>query len=915
MREGRGREQPPESSNRLRSAALLAGLTLLGLIGNIFSAPLFFGVDFLFGSIAVMYLVLRQGIWRGALSAAIAASYTYLLWDHPYAVIIFTAEAVTVGLLVRRLRWNPLVADGVYWTTLGAAQVWVFYVLLLNTHQPQTLLIVLKQGLNGFFNVLVITLLLTFGGLRRASAREVSIRDALFPVMVALVLLPAMILMIVGSRRDLARIQENQHERVNAAGLALTAQIEGWLDPPRAAVAELAHVAGDASPPELQAAAKLVRGAFPQFHNVYVADERGRTIAFHPPQNEQGLSTLGLDFSDRPYFDRTRQAQGPLVSEVFLGRGGVAEPIVAVTAPVRQDGEFRGIALGALEVAVLRADVSRLASLLGLHAVLTDAEDRVIASSRPDEPPLSSYRGGAGGELTPLESGHYRWSPHGAMAAMTRWRRSLLGAEIPLGDGWRLRVELPFEPSFRALESRFIERFSNMGLLSVVALLVAALLSGRLARPLTRLAERTSVPAATLLSLPPPAPERSGMSEIDLLDENFTRLTRALQQHFDELSSARGDLETRTRQLAQLNEELQAADQAKNQFLAMLGHELRNPLAPVSTAVELLRVRGRDDRSLEVIERQVTHIRRLVDDLLDVSRITRGSIALQRRPFDLRSAVEAAVEVVRAQLESRSQRLVTRLPDTPVPVHGDPTRLEQVCINLLQNASKYSNEGANVAVEVSAQGGEAALSVRDDGIGIAKEFLPRVFDLFAQNERSLERSQGGLGVGLTLVRSLVELHGGRVTAASEGLGKGSDFRVVLPLHPYPLEAQPTTPAPVSQAPRRRVLVVDDNVDAAESLVDLLQVWGHEAECVHTPEEALARLDAFRPDVLLLDIGLPGMNGYELARRIRKRKMGEGFRLVALTGYGQAEDRQRSREAGFDLHLTKPVDPDELQRSL
>ncbi|QRK11915.1 CHASE domain-containing protein [Archangium violaceum] len=390
------------------------------------------------------------------------------------------------------------------------------------------------------------------------------------------------------------------------------------------------------------------------------------------------------------------------------------------------------------------------------------------------------------------------------------------------------------------------------------------------------------------------------------------RARGAAERSADELRVA---LAERARVEAQLRE----ADQRKDDFLAMLAHELRNPLAPVLTAVQLMERKLQSglgtERERDVVERQVHHMRRLVDDLLDVSRVTRGKIHLQKRPVELVAAVGRAVESARPFAESREHTLRVELPRGPLWMEADPVRLEQVLSNLLHNAAKYSEPGGRITLTLTCEAGEAVVRVADTGMGIPAEALPHLFEPFMQVSRTLDQAQGGLGLGLTLVKRLVEMHGGRVEVASEGVGQGSVFSVRLPL--LPAERIPAEPGDERLEPdvseeSRRVLVVDDNVDAAEMLGEVLEMHGHRVTVVHDGMAALECLDALQPEVIFLDIGLPGMDGYEVARRIRERAAGAGPRLVAITGYGQASDRKRSREAGFDAHLVKPVELDAVR---
>jgi len=354
----------------------------------------------------------------------------------------------------------------------------------------------------------------------------------------------------------------------------------------------------------------------------------------------------------------------------------------------------------------------------------------------------------------------------------------------------------------------------------------------------------------------------------------------------------------------------------KDEFLAMLSHELRNPLAPILNAVHLLRLeQGNEspvqERARTIIERQVEQLSHLIDDLLQVSRITTGRIRLHKSPVDMRNAVDRAVEAARPLIVERKHELVVSQPADPVWLVADPTRIEQIVLNLLLNAGKYTEPGGRIGVTLEAESDQAVLRVRDTGVGIAPELLPRIFDLFTQSERTLDRSQGGLGIGLSVVQKLTEMHDGKVEAYS-ALGQGSEFVVRLPLGASPTpQAAPPAAARSGAGPVFRVLVVDDNVDQADSLAILLRAAGHEPKTVYSGMAALDTALAFRPDVAILDIGLPELDGYEVARQMRRHPELERVRLIALTGYGQGSDRRRSLAAGFDYHLVKPINPDEL----
>ncbi len=356
----------------------------------------------------------------------------------------------------------------------------------------------------------------------------------------------------------------------------------------------------------------------------------------------------------------------------------------------------------------------------------------------------------------------------------------------------------------------------------------------------------------------------------------------------------------------------QEMDRRKDEFLAILAHELRNPLAPLRNALRILRLKGNDDEALEqtrdMMERQLLQMVRLIDDLMDISRVTRGKVELRKERLDLGTMIQAALETSRPLIEESGHELTVTYPSEPVFLHADPTRLAQVFANVLNNAAKYTPRGGRIWLLAERQEDSVLVKVRDTGVGIPADMLHRVFETFTQVDRSLDRLQGGLGIGLALVRSLVELHGGSVEARSDGPGQGSELIVRLPVDRPPRKPQaPGGDGKQLFTARRRILVVDDNKDSADSLAMLLTLQDNEVRTAYDGLEAVEAAAAFKPDVILSDIGMPGLDGYQAAQRIREQHHGRRVVLVAMTGWGQEEDKRRSMEAGFDFHLVKPVD--------
>jgi CheY-like chemotaxis protein len=366
-------------------------------------------------------------------------------------------------------------------------------------------------------------------------------------------------------------------------------------------------------------------------------------------------------------------------------------------------------------------------------------------------------------------------------------------------------------------------------------------------------------------------------------------------------------------------DELVEINRHKDEFMATLAHELRNPLAPIRNAVQYLGMEGLTNRDVkagrDVISRQVAVMARLIDDLLDLSRISRNQLEIRKQRIELATVIEHAVEASQPLIEQCGHQLTVSLPSQPIYLDADAIRLAQVFSNLLNNAAKYTRAGGHIWLTASEEGSDAVIRVRDNGIGISSDMLARVFEMFTQVDRSLERSQGGLGIGLTLVRRLIDVHDGTIDAHSEGDGQGSEFTIRLPFMPSPLETPKTAGVQPTTLNGSRILVVDDNKDSADSLAMLLRLKGNEIRTAYDGIEAVTVAEMFHPQLVLLDIGLPKLNGYDVARRIRQLPWGQDVILVAQTGWGQDEDRRRSEEAGFNFHIVKPVELSRLETLL
>jgi len=557
-------------------------------------------------------------------------------------------------------------------------------------------------------------------------------------------------------------------------------------------------------------------------------------------------------------------------------RGSDAAVLIATRAH-RQGVEARLVRRG--------VDLSHLTTGGRYHAL--DAQEtlsRFMVDGTPD--PLR-FANTIGPVITTARSGDRRVLAFGEMVALL-WAEGNRDAAIRLEELWN---DLARREMFALLCAYPISHFDDVGY----------------AKPFA------DINAAHTLVTPA---ESYSIAETD----ERNRVIATLQQKAAALeaeSKQRAALEVALRGKI---DELAEVDRRKDEFLAMLGHELRNPLAPVTTALQIMRIHesepSRVARSREIVERQIEHMTRLIDDLLDVSRITRGKIELREQSLLLTSVIERAIESARPLIDERGHRISLDLPTEPVMFLADPARLAQVFANLLNNAAKYTDVGGRIWVRARVEGNELVVGVKDDGPGLTKDLRNHAFDLFMQGPQARARARGGLGIGLTLVRRLVELHGGTVEALSEGPGRGTEFVVRLPLRLAPAaDGAPPTAVVAADSPRRRILVVDDNVDAAEALGELLRDFGHEVATAHDGTQAIDNARLHRPEIILLDISMPEMDGYEVAKRIRgELGLGDAL-LVALSGYGEDRHRRLAREAGFDQHITKPVDASKLEELL
>jgi signal transduction histidine kinase len=674
-------------------------------------------------------------------------------------------------------------------------------------------------------------------------------------------------------------------ERVRAMTLALDTEIDGTIR-----VLKALGASPDLDARDMDAfAARLRRflAAQPLWSSLAVGDAEWKDVV-GVSRRTPLVITPGIDSR---VLKQVRETALPAVSGLVRTADGRYETEIAV--PVSRDDGASFVMLVTVDQGSWLKMLSHYPIGKGAALTLNDAEGTIIART------LDNDRW-VGKKATPLYLEKSRASVEGTFRG-----RGLEGQDFysafshSVRWGWTIGTGVPAAVVEEVLRESSLFLAGGVLLTFCVAVLLAFLFGRRIEQPVTALGE-----SARALATGAAVPVRSEtkIDEVQKLERVFAESGRMLRDRQEALNEALAREQ-------QARKEAEQASRAKDEFLAMLGHELRNPLNAIGSAVTVL---GHDAtsgdqaaRSREIIGRQVVNLRELVDDLLDVARVTSGKIVLNRQPLDLARSVQGTLGVMTAAGRLSRHRLEPGLAEAWIV--GDATRLEQVVTNLLDNAVKYTPSGGRIKVRTFTRGREAVLEVEDTGVGIPPELMPRIFDLFTQGERTLDRAQGGLGLGLALVRRLVELHGGSVRARSAGAGKGSTFIARFPLAQKPVEDGASSAAGASAGKALRILVIEDNLDGRETLAMMLRLNGHEVLEADSGPGGLEMALSENPDVAVVDIGLPGFDGYEVARRIRATPQASGMRLIALTGYGQEDDRRKATVAGFDWFLVKPAD--------
>ena len=904
-----------------RSVLAWAALTALAYLGNVGRIPLFFNVDFLFGTVFVFLTLHFFGWGPGLLTALIAASHTAVLWHHPYAAAILVLEALIVGTLYRRRTGNLMLLVMLYWMLVGMPLVMLFYRGVMGVAFGSTVLVALKQAINGVVNALLAALLITViqqmrPGIERPARRApLAFAQVMFLLMVAFVLVPAMVILVVTARQEMSRVEGDVQAKLQLTAFSTRQAVNAWVAENLQSLRSLATYASVESGADLRLLRNemtLLKMSNPDFAAMAVVDPRGRVILGDPRAAAYPLTDA--DVVGGPFFDRLTATLAGSASDVIIHPEG--RTMVLLGVPIVERDTLAGAVIGAVDPSRLRDLLQRLSGNWAVSATIVDGTGLVIASTTPGVAPYSGYQ-----NRLPSPGQHYRSNlflrvPELArnVSIMRRWQDSEYVAFDQLGQfsAWSLVLEAPVAPYQDALNARYQSMMLLMLLIIVGTILLSAAVSRRILSSLTQLTAVTeNLPDKVVRQEELEWPE-STINEIDSLIRCFRETSAHLAGSFRELQVA-------NRQLLSAKTEAEAANRAKTEFLANISHDLRTPLNGILGYAQILARDGSlDDRTREavsIIERSGNHLLNLINDILDVSRIEADKLTLSLRPFELGGLLEDITDIVSLHARRKGLALSAEIAEgLPQVVVGDEKRLRQVLLNLLNNAVKFTDQGT-IAFRVGTDHGRFRFEVQDTGIGIPEGQLAEIFSPFKQLTKHVQ-SEEGTGLGLAIVKRLVDMMDGRVEVESEP-GQGSCFRVTV-LLPESDEAPERSAEELPsgyKGRRRTILVVDDKVENRSVLLGTLEPIGFRVLEATDGEEGLASIRTERPDLVFLDLVMPRIDGFDAVRAIRSNPDLDGIRVVAISASVAETIRSECLRIGFDDFLPKPFRQADLLESI
>lgn len=901
---------------------MFLGLTALGLLGNYFKYPIFYSIDFLFGSIFGLLAVQVLGVRLGVLSAALSASYTYVLWNHPYAILIFTIEAAVVAYLSTKRRIDFVMADAIFWFVVGMPLVMLFYFQVMHLPLPSAMITMLKQAINGITNALVARLLF-FAISNLSTQLRIPMRAAIFNALVFFVLAPGLLLLSIQSNYDREKLDQRIQATMRTVAARSATELDEWVSEMRGYVTHVANAAAQKSPPEVQKLLEQIKQQESAFLRLGLLNKEATVIAYSEPVDENGQRNIGKNFADRPYIAKLKETLQPMLSEVVMGRVGRPQPIVSVLVPVVVAGDYAGYAIGVLDVASLSQHLENaVKSSIGvpIRYVLVDGNHRVIASNDTALQAMTEFNRPAG-DIVVVGNDLKQWLPPAKqqVSVSERWKDAVYFYEVPIGKTaeWKLVIDLPVSPFQLAIYSEYSTSLARLLVILICATIIAYLLSRGVTSSLENLKLAMASGLKGAAGDQTPAMPVSRIDEVQALLEAFGDLESRVKERTDELEQS-------NRLLERAKSDAEAASRSKSDFLANMSHEIRTPMNAILGMTDLLRREGvtaAQAERLNKISASSQHLMSIINDILDLSKIEAGKLTVEQSPIDIGKIARTAMNMVANQAEAKGLDLVPDIPPLPGNLIGDSVRLQQALLNYLSNAVKFTSTGKiTLRIRVTDESHEQLklhCEVVDTGIGIAADRLDKLFASFEQADNSTTRKYGGTGLGLVITRRLAELMGGHAGVQST-LGQGSTFWFSVKLtkqEVVPAVVSDYRPELAEEILKRdyrgaRILVAEDEPINQEVVCSLLQESGLNVEVVSDGNEAVEAMKHHSYALILMDMQMPNLDGVEATRQIRQIDA-QQIPIVALTANALSEVRGTCLAAGMNDFLSKPCDPDRL----